>query len=170
MQPITVDDFFGKYGDHPDATSSRRRAAARWLDQVNVALLLAEKDGVRLRVNPVTRSYIAGSGNGGFRPLDCPIGAAKSGHKMLLVDGVLRVALDGYDPEQELSAWSRANEARLEAIGVLAMEDPRWTPTWCHWQNYAVPSGRFCYVPSSSPALVAELGVEVPDLGGTALA
>lgn len=148
MRALTVDDYFGKYAAHADATSEKRRTSARMLDKVNAALLLAEQDGVKLHFNPITGCHIGGSGNGGFRPMDCPIGASSSKHKSA-------EAVDIYDPERQLAAWALANEARLKAIGILAIEDPRWTPSWVHFQVVGVPSGHFAFVPSSDPALAA---------------
>lgn len=154
MIPLTVAQYLGPYADHPDATSEMRGRAARLLDVVNAALLVAEQDGVRLVVNPATGSYISGSGNGGFRSRDCPIGAASSTHKR--AEGI-----DICDPRRELATWSLNNEARLEALGIRAMEDPRWTPTWCHWQVVPVKSGRFAFIPNSSPPLAAALPGQV---------
>lgn len=148
MRAITVFDYFGKYEAHADATSEKRRTAARMLDKINAALLLAERDGVELHFNPITGCHIAGEGNGGFRPMDCPIGVASSKHKSA-------EALDVYDPERRLAAWSLANAERLKAIGILAMERPEWTPSWTHWQVVAVPSSNFAFIPSSAPALAA---------------
>ncbi len=163
MRAITLLDYLGRYGEHPDATPERRRAAFRWLDaSVNPALLAAERDGVDLLINPLTACHIAGSGNGGFRPGDCPVGAARSGHKMPLIEGQLGVAIDIVDPTRELVAWSLANQARLEQLGILALEDPRWTPTWAHWQSFPVPSGRFAFIPSNDPPLAAAPAAWLP--------
>lgn len=156
MIPITLENYLGQYAAHPDITSEIRGNAARWLRKWNDGLLLAEVDGVRLHVNPLTGCYIGGSGNGGVRPQHIvdrngrPIGAGHSRHK----DGR---GGDTFDPERELAAWSIANKDRLLAVGIRAIEDPRWTPTWCHWQDADVPSGHFVFIPSAEAPLVAEM-------------
>jgi hypothetical protein len=163
--PITLEQYLGKYIGHPDCTPGVKGNAIVLLDIVNAGLLLAQGDGVQLRINPITGSLVAGSGNGGFRPDECPIGALASWHKRHFdqVEGreLGPAACDVYDPARALVTWSLENKARLIAIGILAMERPQWTPTWCHWQRKRVPSGHFAFVPSQDPPLVAALPREI---------
>ena len=154
MTPISIEQYLGSYATHADATSAIRGTAARTLDKVNAGLLLAELDGVKIRTNPLTGSHVAGSGNGGFRPKGCAIGAASSKHKSA-------EACDIFDPLREIAAWSLRNKERLQAIGILAIERPSWTPTWCHWQVVGVPSGHFAFIPSSEPPLAMALPGEL---------
>lgn len=154
--PVTLDEYLGPYKGHPDITPGILGNAINFLDVANAGLLLAQADGIVLRRNPITGSLVAGSGNGGVRIQAAadrngrPVGAGHSRHK----DGR---AQDSFDPERRLCAWSLVNKGRLLKIGILAMEDPRWTPTWCHWQDLAVPSGHFAFVPSSDAPLAAAL-------------
>lgn len=154
MTPITVEQYFGKYIDHPDATPERKALAAMLLEIVNEALAAYEADGGVLRVNPHTGCYIGGDGNGGFRPHECPIGAPGSQHKK-------SGAIDIYDPKRELAAWSVANESILRHLGIVGMEDPRWTPTWAHWQDVEVASGHFVFIPSRDKALAGPVPGQV---------
>lgn len=156
MNPITVIQYLGPYADHPDASSEKRGTAARLLDKVNAGLALAEADGLVLPINPHTGCHIAGNGNGGFRPQACAIGAGGSQHKEAH-------AADIYDPLRELAAWSLRNKDRLRAIGIRCIENPQYTPTWCHWQDVDVRSGSFSFIPSRdavalAPALPEQLG------------
>lgn len=170
LLPISSRQYFGRYEGHPHATPRVCANVFALLDLVNAALLLARQDGVLLRCNPVTRCAIAGTGNGGFRPDDCKVGAEFSWHRRWgrLAAELRREgeepgpgALDVFDPARELAAWSIHNRARLEAIGIVGMEDPRWTPTWVHWQIFRVPSGRWCYIPSSAAPLAAAVPGQV---------
>jgi len=149
MIPLTLTQYLGHYDDDR-ITPEVRANAERLLAIVNTALTAAEADGVQLHVNPHTGNYIGGSGNGGVRPPDSPVGAAKSGHKR-------GTAIDPYDPHRGLAAWSWKNKARLELLGIRAMERPEWTPTWVHWQIEPVASGVFAFIPNSSPPLTDAL-------------
>lgn len=148
--PITIEQYFGPHGDHAAITEEMRESAEALLDNVNDVLRLAAADGVELQANPVTGSMISGSGNGGWRPPESPVGASKSTHKRAM-------GIDIYDPARALARWCSQNVSRLQMRGILAMEDPRWTPTWAHMQTVAVPSGRFFFIPNSSPPLAPPL-------------
>jgi hypothetical protein len=156
LLPVSIDDYLGQYAGHADITPGILGAAVNFLHVANAGLLLAQADGVVLHRNTVTGCLIAGSGNGGVRIQNAvdrngrPVGAGHSKHK----DGR---AGDWFDPLRELCAWSLMNKGRLLEIGILAMEDPRWTPSWCHWQDLAVPSGHFAFVPSADAPLAAAL-------------
>jgi hypothetical protein len=119
--PITLEQYLGKYLEHPDCTPGVKGNAIVLLDLVNAGLLLAQGDGVQLRINPITGSLVAGSGNGGFRPDECPIGALASWHKRHYRPGRARelgpAACDVYDPARELVAWSLENKARWSRSG-----------------------------------------------------
>lgn len=170
LLPITRAQYLGHYAGEAWVTPRVIANADALLLPVNAGLLLARQDGVHLRVNPVTLCLVGGTGNGGIRPdvvLDRngrPIGAGKSWHKRHANEQGLEegpAAVDVFDPARELCAWSLHNQARLEAIGIVAMEDPRWTPSWCHWQTVRVPSGHFCYIPSADPPLAAAVAGQI---------
>lgn len=55
-------------------------------------------------------------------------------------------AADISDPDGELAKWCKANVAVLEKAG-LWMEDPDFTPTWCHFQTVPPNSGRRFFKP-----------------------
>ena len=150
---ITMADYLGPYASHPDATSEIRGTAARMLDKVNRLHTLAEADGVQLRTNPKTGSRVSGSGNGGFRPQDCPVGSASSPHK-------IGRGVDTYDPDRSFAAWCLAHIEVLAAEGLF-MEDPRWTPTWTHLDDRGPKSGRRVFIPSNDPPLCAALPGQV---------
>jgi len=55
-------------------------------------------------------------------------------------------AVDISDPNQELQAWCKDNEALLEEVG-LWMEDFSATPNWCHFQTKPPASGNRWFMP-----------------------
>jgi hypothetical protein len=61
-------------------------------------------------------------------------------------------AADISDLDRYLADWSVANLEVLEEVGCW-MEDPRWTPTWVHWQIVPPKSGKRIYIPSLKPPL-----------------
>lgn len=154
MTPITIEQYAGPYLDHADFTPAKRDNAGRLLVVVNGALDIYERDGGQLYIDRDTGCYIAGNGNGGFRPMACPVGAPSSTHKQGL-------GIDIYDPNRELAAWCVANESVLRHLGIYGMEDPRWTPTWVHWQLVEVASHRFFFIPSRDKALVGPVPGQV---------
>jgi len=139
--------------DHADATPEVIAAATAMLIPVNNLLDKMVADGCTMLVNSHTKCYVSGSGNGGFRPQDCPIGAPKSKHKT-------GHGVDIYDPYRELAKWCYAHPEALQALG-LTMENARWTPSWLHLQD--VPPGppgspwRPDFIPDSSPPKAAAL-------------
>lgn len=146
MIPVTVEQFFGPYLKHPGVTEEKRERAASYLVIANAGLQAAEDDGVVLQINPNTGCYIAGNGNGGWRPSDCLIGARNSAHKT-------EDAGDWFDPgERDLCRWSLRNREKLIEIGILAVENAQWTPGWAHWQRRALP-GHFFFIPDRTIAL-----------------
>ena len=146
MTPITLEQYLGSY----KVAHQVETDAEILLESVNAALQAAEADGVILEVNPNTGCYIAGNGNGGARLPDSPVGAARSAHKR-------GRAIDIYDPHRSLAGWSLRNQTVLGAIGILAVENPRWTPSWCHWQDEPLSSGNFVFIPSATPPLAEAL-------------
>jgi len=136
---ITLADYFGKYHDHPDATPEVRESAEKMLTQVDMLLNIMKADGCTLLWNPHTSNLVSGSGNGGFRPQDCPY--------------------------RELAKWCYAHPDGLQTLG-LSMENARWTCNangfgWLHLQD--IPPGppgspwRLDFVPSNDPPLAAAL-------------
>lgn len=155
---LTLAAYLGRYAAYAEFQQQAvLERAARSVEIFNAAIQLAEADGVEFKINPNTGTIVAGSGNGGVRPANCPVGAANSRHK-IGKDELGPAALDLFDfPARDICRWSLANADRLKAVGVVAMERPQWTPSWCHWQTVPVRSGLFAFVPSSEPALVAAL-------------
>ena len=146
---ITLTQYLGKYADHPDAKAAVREAAVDMLAKVNELYALAKEHGLDMPDNPVTKSGVSGSANGGFRPQVCPIGAPKSTHKT-------GHAVDRYDPHRKFASWCLEHLDELVGRG-LYMEDPRWTPTWVHLQDVPPGSKRTVYIPSTAPALAPAL-------------
>lgn len=145
---ISATQYFGPYANHADITAQIRFHATGLLDVVNDLLELAKADGCTLPENPNTGCVISGSGNGGFRPGDCKVGASNSKHKY-------GRAVDIYDPKREFASWCLAHGGEMEKRG-LHMEDPRWTPTWVHLQDVPPGSGLLVYRPSMSPPLAGD--------------
>lgn len=146
---ISMEQYLGPYKDHPDVTQERRDRAFGLLVRINALIEVMAREGVVLPINPHTGCELGGNGNGGFRPQDCPIGAARSSHKEAQ-------GIDIFDPKRVGARWVLRNEERVVALGLVAMEDPRWTPSWTHLQTRVVP-GKFCFIPSSAPPLAAAL-------------
>jgi len=137
MAVITIDQYFGIYANHPDAGPGMYASAEKMLERVNALLSQAESEGVTLQTNPNTNSQVSGETNGGFRPQDCPIGAAKSSHKQAR-------AVDVFDPRNDLDSW--VTDEILTAHG-LYREHPDDTPRWCHLSDKAPGSGKRTFHP-----------------------
>ncbi len=148
---ITIEEYFGEFSGHPDATPERKAAAAAMLEKVNALRVEAEADGVVFERNPKTGTVISGTGHGGFRPENCDIGADHSTHKDAR-------AVDNYDPLRRFAQWCVNHPERLVARD-LHREREEWTPTWVHLQDVPPRSGKVAYVPSSGPPLAAALNV-----------
>lgn len=134
---ITPDQYFGPHEQSPDATEEVRAAAQSLLTRVNALLDRAVTEDVAIETNPGTGSQVGGSGNGGFRPQDCPIGAPHSSHK-------LGRAVDVYDPHNALDDW--LTDEILEEFG-LYREAPQSTIHWCHLTDRAPGSGHRTFNP-----------------------
>lgn len=147
MSPISLDDYFGQYRTHADVTDARMEHARDLLDRVNALMEEAFADGVGFQINKATGNYIAGSGNGGFRPKDCTEGAPNSSHKEAL-------AVDVFDGQNMLggpfAVWCSRHLDKLEKHG-LYMEHPsatkgKWT-NWCHLTTREPGSGKRVFFP-----------------------
>lgn len=153
IERVTLADVLGPYAGHVDVTATVYENLMELVPRVNALLDAMVADGCTPLRNPRSVSFVSGSGNGGFRPQDCPIGAPRSKHK-------LGLAVDLVDPYRELAKWAVNNLGTLAEIG-LWIEDPRWTPTWLHLQSVApgnppVESKRV-FIPDASPPKAAAL-------------
>lgn len=124
---LTLDAYFGKWGQHKDVTASVRAEAEKLVAAVNAALDAAEAEGVPIQINPKTGTVVSGKEYGGFRPQSCPQGASRSAHKV-------GQAVDLYDPIGLLDKCFNSNRQLLEKHG-LYMEEPGYTHGWCHLQT-----------------------------------
>ena len=133
---ITIEDYFGPWEDHPDATEERKQNARLLLHACSALQYFAERDGVEFLDNPHTGNNVSGKTYGGFRPQDCPQGAPASSHKQ-------GQGVDRYDPEGLIDAWCMNNSevgGLLETCGIY-IEAPGSTPGWSHWTTRRPPSG-----------------------------
>lgn len=136
---ITIPQYFGPWRQHPDATPAKVANAERLLDAVNSLMAYAEEQGVVFPINPSTDSQVSGTRLGGFRPILSTTGAARSSHK----EGL---AVDIYDPHDEIDKWCLANLDRLEKVGIY-LEHPDYTVTWSHWTIRRPGSGNRVFYP-----------------------
>lgn len=134
---ILMHEYFGKFLHHPDVTDQITDDAERLLDAVGILEDLARYDNVPLPINPVTKSRVSGTQYGGFRPHNCPEGAANSSHKQ-------GRAIDLYDPEGHLDDW--ITDAVLEQCG-LYREHPASTIHWTHLTTRRPLSGKRTFLP-----------------------
>jgi hypothetical protein len=133
---FTKIEYVGPWAESPDWNKDRQDNCevliARCAKLENMMLAA----GVLFPVNPHTETQISGETYGGFRPQDCPIGAAHSSHK----EGK---AVDRYDPTGEIDAWLLENYEACVKTGNIDMsalavcgiyiEHPDSTPGWSHW-------------------------------------
>ena len=134
---ITLDQYFGIYASHADAGPGMYAAAETMLEKANALLERAESAGIAMEINPNTNSQVSGEFNGGFRPQDCAVGAAKSSHKQAR-------AVDVFDKNNALDGW--ITDEILTEFG-LYREHPDDTPRWCHLSDKAPGSGRRTFHP-----------------------
>ena len=134
---ISLDNYFGPYATHPDASAGKWAVADIMLDRVNGLLEEAEVDGITCHVNPRTGTQISGGENGGFRPNNSPVGAPLSKHKQ-------GHAVDVYDPGDKLDSW--LTDEILAEHG-LWRESPDATPNWVHLQDAPPKSGKRTFLP-----------------------
>lgn len=136
---ITLEEYFGKWIEHPDATDARKENARKLLTACTKLEALARIDCVQFRQNPTTHSQISGSQYGGFRPQEYALGAAHSAHK----EGL---AVDIYDPDGKIDAWCMANQEKLKQCGIY-IEHPYATLSWSHWTIRPPASGNTVFYP-----------------------
>ena len=136
---ITIEQYFGDWIAHPDATETRKQNANLLLTAVSSLQYFAIRDGVEFPDNPATGSGVSGQKYGGFRPQDCHQGAPHSSHK----EGL---AVDLYDPEGDIDAWCLQNLDDLESCGIY-IEDPLSTHGWSHWTIRKPGSGNRVFKP-----------------------
>ena len=94
-----------------------------------------------------------GSGDGGYRDNHSKTGGKGSSHRF-------GQGIDIYDPDRILAQWCIHNQDAMDRFG-LWMEDPRWTPGWCHWQTRKAKYGRI-YIPSNTKPLAPALDGQKP--------
>jgi len=136
---ILLNEYFGDFVGHKDATDVVVANAKEFLSKVNSLLDTAVIDGVDLRINPVTGNHISGKTYGGFRPQDCKQGAPTSSHK----EGR---GVDIYDPDNSLDDWCFRHQGILKLQG-LYMEHPQSTLRWCHLTDRAPASKKTVFFP-----------------------
>ena len=136
---ITIEQLYGRWINHPDATDECKAASTEFLTSVTALEAEMIAAGVSFPDNPVTECGISGNEYGGFRPQDCPQGALLSSHK-------LGRAVDRYDPKGEIDAWLEANIDALERHNIY-IEAPSSTPHWSHWSDKAPASGHHIFLP-----------------------
>ena len=136
---FTLADYVGPHSKSPDWTDGRKANARRLM--LSCANLQARMmaDGIQFHINPATGTTISGQGNGGFREQNCPIGASDSAHKQGL-------AVDRYDPYNELDGWLMDNQDALVEFGIY-IEHPDSTPHWSHWSIRAPESNHHVFYP-----------------------
>jgi len=142
---LTLQNYFGRWINHPDATAERKLNAVKLIAQVNRFVAEAQQSGIMFHENINTESIVSGNEYGGFRPQSCPQGAANSSHK----EGA---GVDIFDPENKLDQWidqfedgQRGNSV-LEKFG-LYREAPESTLHWCHLTTRAPDSGHRTFLP-----------------------
>ena len=136
---ITLAQYIGPHAASPDWTAARKAHAAILLEACESLETEMLADGVEFPDNPATGSGVSGQTFGGFRPQNCPQGAANSAHKT-------GEAVDRYDPKGEIDAWLMAHQDRLVAHGVY-IENPSATVHWSHWSTRAPGSGNHVFLP-----------------------
>lgn len=147
---ITLDEYFGPWKDHVDATEERKQNAKMLLHACAALEYFAQRDGIEFpeharglsALHWHDSSDISGNGYGGFRPQDCPIGAPQSSHK----EGL---AVDRYDPEGLIDSWCMKHSevgGLLEACGIY-IEHPEATEGWSHWTIRRPRSGNRVFRP-----------------------
>ena len=136
---ITLEDYFGPWLDHPDATDERKFNAAQLLNACSSLESLAVSDGINFPINPATGTQVSGATYGGFRPQNCPQGAPHSSHK----EGL---AVDRYDPIGTIDAWCMTHQEQMADCGIY-IESPTATQGWSHWTIRAPGSGHRVFIP-----------------------
>lgn len=136
---ITIEEYFGAWRDHKDVTPEVLEAATAFLEKCNALEAEMVAACVEFRINDARRCNISGVLYGGFRPQDCPIGAAHSSHK----EGR---GLDRYDPRNAIDNWIMGHQDALVRHG-LYIEAPDCTQGWSHWTDKPPRSGKRVFWP-----------------------
>jgi len=139
---ISKADYLGIYAKSKDLTPTILANIDHLLNRVNRLMQTAMTDGVMFRINPDTKSQVAGQKNGGFREQCCAIGAPASAHK-------LGMAVDVYDPFNQIDNWlntSPVAKVEYESLG-LYFEAQEATNGWSHWSIKPPASGRRFFKP-----------------------
>lgn len=124
---ITLSDYIGVWADNPDWTKIVSDNALELLKRVNALLTDYQIGGGKLRINPKTKTHVSGETGGGFRPLNYPVGASKSSHKV-------GMAVDIYDYDDNLKKWLMRHQDMLIKHD-LYLENPQFTDSWVHLQT-----------------------------------
>jgi len=136
---ITLDQYSGIWKNHVDWNGACQESAELLLDRVNALLSDYVANGGELEINPKSKSNISGEVYGGFRPLDCPIGAKNSSHK-------LAMAVDVYDPFNCIDIWLDKHPEMLVKHN-LYREHPSATRNWAHLATKSPKSGKRTFLP-----------------------
>lgn len=136
---ITFKQYVGEWASSPDWTPARQAHAVKLLQIVDDLQKEMENAGVIFYMNPKTCSQVSGETYGGFRPQNCPVGAAHSTHK----EGL---AVDIYDPYDQIDTWCMVHQNRLAVHGIY-IEHPDYTQHWSHWTIKAPGSGHTVFIP-----------------------
>ena len=107
---ITLNQYVGPHRNHPAWCPLYEQNATRLLAACCALQAEMEADGVEFPVNPTTGTEVSGNTFGGWRPPECPQGAANSSHKT--GEGV-----DRYDPRGKIDAWCMAHFGCPPAAG-----------------------------------------------------
>lgn len=127
---ITNDDYFAGYPRDPGITGTHIANATALLEKVSALLDECVQLGWQPRINAATGTMISGQRNGGWRPQNCPIGAAGSSHKQ-------GRGVDVADADGSLDALIDDNMLRRHG---LYREHPQATAGWCHLTDRTVGS------------------------------
>lgn len=136
---LTVEQYFGKWANHPDVTPDIRANAINLVNAVNPLIDFCKRGGIEFPINPSTGCIVSGTTLGGFRPQSCTIGAPQSAHKQGL-------AVDIYDPHNEIDVFLEAHIDQLAQFG-LWFEASAYTNGWSHWSIKQPKSGRRFFIP-----------------------
>jgi hypothetical protein len=136
---ITLAEYVGIHANSPDWTLARTSNAIRLLQACDKLEVLMVADGVIFPVNPKTHTQVSGEKYGGFRPQNCPEGAAHSSHK----EGL---AVDRYDPQNAIDNWLVLNQQSLVDCSIY-IEHPIATEGWSHWSIFPPKSGHHIFYP-----------------------
>lgn len=100
------------------------------------------------KVNQLLSMYQGhvGKVSSGWRPKSINDATKNSGKSS---NHLIGQAVDIQDLNRELAAWCVLHTNELALCG-LWIEDPRYTPTWTHFQSVPPKSGKRIYIPSAS--------------------